>query len=218
MADLIPPDCGTPADAFLLLWQAAEGMSGFQRQTAEQITASSKAQIEAALKLADARAVCQALAELIPLTALRYEQNGLILAIMHAIDDAFLRIHPRSQISPSHKTRAPLPAWLRALSERRLLYGYYAQTPEYSLIPRGPLARNPRSEHASCAENMADRFTALSLVPRQLKLGTRTISLQYNTTSSRNNWHSARWQAAVICQLAHAVKLVYYYTHDISPA
>ncbi len=104
--------------------------------------------------------------------------RGRVLAAMSAIDQVFYKIHPRAlaQTTPSGGTVVPA-AWLRDLRGDRGEGGHYALTPSRKLIPRGPLLRDPRGPDASSGDRLADRFAALTVVPRSLQHDERVIEV-----------------------------------------
>lgn len=105
--------------------------------------------------------------------------RGHVLAAMRAIDDAFYLVHPRSALpGASTGLRPALPNWLRAARDQRLLRGIYDGDSTHLLMARGPLLRGARHAAASSADDLADRFAALSVVPGQLDHGGRTIAVQ----------------------------------------
>jgi hypothetical protein len=169
----------TPAQLFLQLWSDAEAMTSHQRLTASINDIDFDQNIATALQQNSAQAASDVITDLLAIArkkTLPSEGNGGILAVMHAIDDLFYLIHPRAQFAPSSAKRRPkLPNWLRELRDGRFISGDYGQDDRFRLIPRGPLVRLPRDENASNAESLADRFTALSVVPHTLMLATRPI-------------------------------------------
>lgn len=172
----------SPAQLFLEFWQAANNMSSHQRLTATIPEDPFKRCLAKALQQDSAQDAFDAIESLRHEQnkgALRYEKNGCIIAILLAIDALFYSIHPRTQIVPAVKSRQKLPAWLRDLRDRRLAFGHYASNTELRLIARGPLLRRDRDENASNAENFADRFTALSVVPDKLHHKLHTIKTQH---------------------------------------
>lgn len=185
---MMPLASTSPAQLFLVLWQKAQAMTAFQRDTAAQADATFQQNLARALQQDDEQVATEAcqrlLAAALLAAAMPNEQNGIILASLHAIDNAFYLIHPRTRFSPATARRRPtLPEWLRNMRDARFIDGEYTRNDEYRLITRGPLVRLPRNETASNAENLADRFTALSIVPHHLKLEHRTIATRHIVVS-----------------------------------
>jgi hypothetical protein len=176
-----PPPSTSPAQLFLELWQAANAMTSFQRQTAPLADKKFTSRLAKALRqdfAQDAIAAIESLRSEGNVGALPNEKNGCIIAILLAIDELFYSIHPRTQLVPA-KFRLKLPAWLRELRDRRSAFGHYASNDDFRLIARGPLLRRDRDENASNAENFPDRFTALSVVPHTLRHKQNIIKTQH---------------------------------------
>lgn len=102
--------------------------------------------------------------------------HGQQFAILRALDQAFYRIHPRALRAPAG-VRSPIPAWLQHLQLQRIDQGYYADYRGLRLMPRGPLMRHPRDTYASSADDMADRYAALSVVQATLQQAERSIAV-----------------------------------------
>ncbi len=172
-----------PAILFLSLWREAKSLDSYQRLTAITDNAAFNLAIEQALLHDAAETACQAIGHLLAIcrsSTVEAERHGAILALMRAFDDLFYRIHPRCQFAPSSSTRGnKIPAWLADLRDHRLVSGEYAHDEEFRLIPRGPLTRRGRSETASNAESLADRFNALSVVPHQLSLDEKPVKIEH---------------------------------------
>ncbi len=98
-----------------------------------------------------------------------------ILAVLRLIDEAFLRIHPRSMVVSGSIRAERIPKWLRNYREIRMEKGAYFQDEKKALIPRGPLLRAPRGLAAASADTLADRFAALTVQDLVLMESGRTI-------------------------------------------
>lgn len=162
-----------PAMVFIALWREAEQWSPTERSQA----------------LACQRSFASLLAEADPTVLCRFGReclaagrqgdaawHGRVLALMRAIDESFYAIHPRCVTLPGAFARQrPLPAWLKAMRERRQQCGAYAEYQDRRLVARGPLTRACRAENAASADSLADRFSALEVVPMVLTQQGRNI-------------------------------------------
>lgn len=158
-------------------------MTPFQRQTAAIADKAFSARLAKALRhdsAQDAVDAIEALRHEESKGAIRYEKNGCTMAILRAIDDLFYLIHPRAQFVPPGKIPRKLPRWLCELRDRRLVFGEYSSDAGFRLIARGPLVRRDRGETASNAENFADYFTALTVVPSKLRHRTRELEIDHS--------------------------------------
>ena len=109
--------------------------------------------------------------ETVKMESMRPEEAlGMRLYIMQAIDRMFYRIHPRAVFVQSGYARPIIPDWLESIKISRRKLGMYKNDGDFFLIPRGPLVREARDENASFSDSLADRFTALAVVSRQLTL------------------------------------------------
>jgi hypothetical protein len=166
-----------PAELFIELWHDVAKLSGFERNTAAP-PVDFEQQIHAALAADDGAAASAACIDLLAGKTHKAERHGKMLAAMAVIDEYFELIHPRSRIfSPGTASR--LPAWLGAMRDTRRMHGHYASDKSQVLIARGPLQRGPRDEHADYAENLAARFSALTLAPTTLKLQQRHLRVRH---------------------------------------
>lgn len=156
----------SPATLFLELWEIARGWTSPQRTNAAKCAPILAREIQELLVMDSADFCYDGLSNLITISerASPIDYRGRVLHIMNAIDRLFLAVHPRSVKPLINSTR--LPGWLIACRDHRRLFSHYAQFNELRLIARGPLRRSPRSELATFAENLSDRFTALSAVPK----------------------------------------------------
>lgn len=108
------------------------------------------------------------------------QRVGKILATLQAIDYKCSAIHPRTAYLPkSLSAGISIPVWLKEWQARRFLCGFYTETDEWRLSARGPLTREARSEYQSNGYELADRFSALSVTPKQLKIHERPIQIQH---------------------------------------
>lgn len=170
------PSCSI-ALLFVELWNEAGKWSPAQRATAEKPNLGFITDISKALEQPNAQAVLQDLKAFLA-THAAGSRKGRVLAVMHAIDQIFYRIHPRALlVSASVASRPNIPEWLRDLRDKRYLSGGYGGNKGFRLVPRGPLARRPRDESASNADSLADRFAALAVVPHRFLQENRPIKI-----------------------------------------
>jgi len=90
------------------------------------------------------------------------EKRGRIGAAMRSIDRALLEIHPRAVIGSASRRPA---TWLQDARIERRMTGEYLRNKSVRLIPRGPLLREPRHEHASSGDQLSDYFSAIAVAP-----------------------------------------------------
>jgi len=110
--------------------------------------------------------------------------RGVILDAMKVLDNFFLRIHPRSLVlSPAIRGKVHLPAWLIQFRQDRLSKGKYWSDETSYLVPRGPLCRKNRGEFDSSGESLLDRFSALSVVPRVVKINDTPFQIELKVIS-----------------------------------
>lgn len=113
------------------------------------------------------------------------EDRRKVISIMWAVDSFFARIHPRSAVlSPALLAPLKIPHWLRELKERRKACADYGEFDDVRLIARGPLTRQVRAENESSAVNFSDKFSALEVVPKTLKLQQRQIRVVHKVFSA----------------------------------
>lgn len=170
---------------FIDLWGKASAWQPHHRSNATTPVPNFNRKAETALKHANASEAFEALNQLIGADSLSGDSDSLkrgkILALMRSIDRMFLRIHPRARIVPSGVAKRPvLPDWLRDLRGFRILNGNYGGDNQHVLIPRGPLLRTQRKENASSADCLADRFSALAVVPRITSHDGRIIHIRHS--------------------------------------
>lgn len=171
----------TPASLFHALWIEAETWSPSDRARAVAPDAEFDAAAGSALALEQAISAYDALMRTLTRSVrLRDDYMGRVLAIMRAIDRAFYNIHPRVLVrAPSKGARARLPAWVSEARERRELRTSYFESLDRSVIARGPLCRLSRHPVAANADTLADRFSALDVVPLVFEEAGRPISVNH---------------------------------------
>ncbi|WP_424361401.1 hypothetical protein [Methylocystis parvus] len=176
----------SPAVLFLRLWRIAETWDSAQRFLGGSSDPALEKALASALAEDEAHIAYFKLLELVgSLDGIHQATRRRVLSAMRAIDEAFHLIHPRSPlVSPAAGRRARKPLWLKALRDERTLYGTYASFDDCILVPRGPLLRGPRGASASSAEKLADRFAALSVVPKELMHDGRPIALELKPISA----------------------------------
>ncbi|MFM0565643.1 hypothetical protein [Paraburkholderia sediminicola] len=160
-----------PARIFLELWR--EAVADGTAYLTNSIAAGSSFQgsLQRALAQDDINVVCESLERLracrgIPGPSAR----GRKLAIMDAIDQMYLAIHPRTLVPASSRLkRVPLPKWLADAAQLRVLAdGWYVEDGLNRVIARGPIRRRSRALESVSADSIPDRFSALSVVPKTL--------------------------------------------------
>lgn len=104
--------------------------------------------------------------------------RGRVLGALSEIDKFVYAIHPRALSIP---TLTRLPDWLRDVRAQRSISGHYVLVGNDQLIPRGPLLRGARIPFAASADVLADRFSALSVVPLNLEHDDRVIPITVKT-------------------------------------
>jgi hypothetical protein len=171
----------SPAVIFIDLWRRACAWTPPQRSTATSQSATFKRRVDDALALQTAHDAYNELRSLLSIvTADEAAERGKVLDVMRAIDGFFYLVHPRSAIVVSPTATRPLiPDWLRDLRTRRRLTGGYGHDGDHRLIPRGPLVRRPRDEMDCNAESLADRFAALTVVPKTLAQEDRPVRIAH---------------------------------------
>ncbi|MES2535415.1 MAG: hypothetical protein V4632_06020 [Pseudomonadota bacterium] len=156
----------TPATFFLKLWQITSALTASQRTTGENPPTDFIKEVDAALTEDSGNGAYKRLEALeTGFKGSKQEINGMRLAIMVRIDQAFLLIHPRSVLVSAASAKRPVVAkWLREIRDNRIVTGNYFESGQFLVIPRGPLVRNARTEYVANAENLADRFTAVTVI------------------------------------------------------
>jgi hypothetical protein len=170
----------SPATLFLSLWKTASALTGPNRTNACAPDALFEDEVAKALQQQEPQEVFHRLIQLVAGdVGLRYERHGRILSVMRAIDKMYFGIHPRA-FRPTHSRKGyHAPRWLTESRDKRLLLGYYDGDDDRCLVPRGPLLRSPRDEVASSADSLADRFAALTVVPRAFLHEDRPVSVSH---------------------------------------
>jgi predicted amidohydrolase len=108
----------------------------------------------------------------------RIEGAGLVIQVMHAIDDAFAPLHPRTRVAPPVLGAGiSIAGWLDAAERRRHRYGSYAERDGSRLVPNGPFARHGRGRDASSANSLQDHFPYLTAAPMATREQDRIITI-----------------------------------------
>lgn len=171
----------TPSALFIALWKEAEVWTGPQRTSARTPAKLFCNKVRKILHITqDAEAATDAIRDLLMGNTARLPPvyRGEVLEVMRAIDELFYLIHPRAVLAaPATGVRAPLPRWLKEARDRRWLEGNFHSDDDHLLIPRGPLLRGARHAFASSADNLADRYAALTVTARRLNQDGRPITV-----------------------------------------
>ncbi|WP_440963953.1 hypothetical protein ACL58G_29025 [Massilia sp. GER05] len=160
-----------PIELFFLLWDYANGLSGYQRTTATR-NSDLQAKFSSILTGASEQTSCdEILSELNDYrNATKQDKNGAVLALMRAIDECIALVHPRY-----NSLRVPLPSWLDEILDTYDSHGIFWTNGTESLTFRGPLVKGPRPLFSSSADDLVDYFAAITRVPCVLKNSTRNI-------------------------------------------
>lgn len=169
----------SPVELFVSLWDVMIEMGTYRRTTADR----SRAQVEEFYKLLHRDSAIDASAAaksrlLAVKGSTRQEFNGAVIDAMAAIDECFLRIHPRQDVRVRSLSLA-LPQWLDQCRDTRLVDGAYHNDNLRRLVCRGPLARAPRPMFSSGGECVEEYFAALSIVPTTFLNHGRTVKVQH---------------------------------------
>ncbi|WP_248765463.1 hypothetical protein [Pseudomonas protegens] len=137
-----------------------------------------KASVVDALHLSDGPSAYARISELVAGSE-EGKEYGRMLVVMNLIDDFFYSIHPRSLFLPgSEQKEMGLNHWLTKLQMYRLNKGYYYESDNRILIPRGPLTRAARAVTTSCAEVFRDRFLSLSVCDKISKFNDVPVKIE----------------------------------------
>ncbi len=151
------------AELMVYLWLLVEPLSSSIRINCTPASDVFLTKVDKALDNKDEGEVVGALLSHIDSKArITPDKCGQILGIMRRIDDAFLWIHPRGvKVPPRLSATASPPPWLEKMRLDRLRQGYYASFDGRRLVPKGPLVRAHRNEHAGNAEFLGEWFCSL---------------------------------------------------------
>lgn len=175
-----------PAELFLAIWSY---ITSYRVQRADLASAMLPAvdvteRLETALKEEGdneaVRALCQILSEQWTEIALPLEKRkraGLALASLHAIDDAFEAIHPRTGLLKPGTGIIELTAWQRRMRERRLRDGFYARIDQIGLAAKGPFARASRTPADVSSFSLAHQCHACAVVPTVVEDDGRQVAI-----------------------------------------
>lgn len=169
----------SPQEIFFDLWDCASSLTTFQRTTAE-VCEDLVFKLKTALEndLEEDAAQSSLLLILGEIGKSRQIENGAIMALLRAIDDIFLRIHPRFQSTTTKVVMPVIPAWLRRAELKRLRAGVYWEQGVKVLIPRGPLLRVNRKQFSAGGEQIEDYFSSLTISHTQISLNHRNIKVK----------------------------------------
>ena len=177
--------CADPGKLFIQLWSIAGKWDAADRAIIPKMTLSVRHRLAAAV-VADSgsRAVAEivdALDEEWPAGTeheTRLRAAGLLVEAMHAIEDVYTPLHPRTRnCAPNLSASLTLPNWLEAAERLRLRHGSYAQEEGRRLIPNGPFSRHARGRSASSGDRLQDHFPVLTVAPVESREQDRIISI-----------------------------------------
>ena len=170
MTDIDSPP-RSPATIFLELWQEARSWGASQRAEADRPGTDFSNSVKRALLQPELEEVTISIDRLCVCSGLNGPRTrGRRLAIMREIDRFFLSVHPRCAVVSGLRNTPPVPYWLEVLRDWRLhSSGWYAENGAERVVARGPLTRAERGPTAAYAERLADRFAALTVVPKKTK-------------------------------------------------
>lgn len=174
-----------PGELFIALWNIATSWEPADRAVLPQPALTTRRQLAAAVAHDDGAdsvaAITSAMKVEWPAGASHVEKarfGGIILEAMHAIEDAFIILHPRTRvIPPSLGGISPSPRWVEHLERQRMRNGSYAETEACRLIPSGPFSRYARGRDASAANTLQDNFPFLTVAPCESSENGRTIAI-----------------------------------------
>lgn len=169
-------------ELFIRYWRWAAGWSTSERLAASLDNNDFRTLVRGALAKDDEEDLLSTLGRVIP----RHDDaiaRPQILALLQEFDDAFLRIHPRSLTASGEIRAGRVPAWLRRYREQRNSDGFYAESGDFRLLPRGPLCRPPRDTFASHAETLADRFSALTVYSKSIRHKQMPLTIEHVVVS-----------------------------------
>lgn len=156
----------SPAVLFLALWERVNALPRSQLAQCVPPPEDVRKRLGAMLALGESDEAVQGLCDIIDGAWPKGERfpaerkrNGLMLAVMQAIDMALYAVHPRA-VSPP----ARLAPWLADMREQRTLNHIYGASGALTLIARGPLIRTPRSPGEEQSFVLIDQFAALKVV------------------------------------------------------
>lgn len=189
----------TVVHLFLENWLIVRKANSAHRRSAPRVEVNIEKAIQDALSLSKGQEAAQALRGLIAAAPegtpeADYKLLGLRLRIMECIDRAFAPIHPRSFEDSESDT---FPNWLLEARADRRQHGIFGRCPDrddhtgqeigadLALIFRGPILRSQRYEYASSAENLADRFSYLSVVKMNHTLRYSPIAVEFTVVDQR---------------------------------
>lgn len=173
------------AQLFLKLWSDASHWDPRQRSGARKPASEFAGTIQRALALPTELMILTELQRLLtPVPTDIVALRGVMLMLMREIDLAYYAIHPRAVLLNDPALRHSVPDWLANQRDYRREEGCYGEESGKRLIPRGPLGRFPRTETASNADELADRFAALSVVPVQVLQSERPVQVVHQVISA----------------------------------
>lgn len=178
-------ECADPGELFIQFWIIAGKWDAADRAILPKVPLVVRHKLAAAI---DADAGSGAVAKIVDVLEeewpagtefeMRLLAAGLLVVAMHAIEDVFTPLHPRTRnCAPSLSAAPTIPDWLDAAERRRLRYGNYAQHSDRRLIPNGPFSRHARGRSASSGDRLQDHFPILTVAPIESKEQDRVISI-----------------------------------------
>lgn len=174
-----------PSALFIAMWRVAGGWDPADRAVMPRPLLATRHQLAAAVALDDGAEAAAAIIRTIDANwptgdshLDRIMAAGLILEAMHAIEDAYTSLHPRTRtIAPLFGSSAAVPNWLDAAERKRLRDGSYAEGDGSRLIPNGPFSRHARGRAAAAANLLQDHFPILTVAPTTSQEQDRSIAV-----------------------------------------
>lgn len=169
----------SPATLFLELYVVARSWTASQRTSSIAPDATFQSLCNSLLNNDDGEEAYNSVSQLVSSKLVEESAlRGRILAALTEIDKFVYAIHPRALSIPSLTS---LPDWLRDVRASRNISGDYLSIGKDKLVPRGPLLRGARVPFSASADVLADRFSALSVVPATLEHDDRVIPITIKT-------------------------------------
>jgi len=176
---------GHPGELFIAFWRIAGSWEPADRAVLIRPTPATRQQLASAVAIDDgAHAVAAILGTIDAAWPAgdaqrdRIEQAGLVLEAMHAIEYAYVSLHPRTRVVPPSLGAPPaVPHWLEAGARWRLRHGSFAEADGRRLIPSGPFSRHARGRAESAANSLQDHFPILTVAPIESHEQDRSISV-----------------------------------------
>ncbi|ALE58894.1 hypothetical protein AC233_30850 [Burkholderia sp. HB1] len=173
--------CASPEEVFISCWEIAKGWKDAVRARVKSASRESRKLVENSLSIDSGPEATRQLLALLAGDPASEHWKEMLFCIMRCIDKLFSSVHPRTrQTLPHMGGNLSLPSWLDMADDRRADSGSYWTWDEehLRLIPKGPLQRSCRSEFASSTDDLADRFSCLSVVPCKASLEGREVQIE----------------------------------------